>query len=233
MLHIISTPIGNLGDISKRALDTMMACDYILCEDTRHSRLLLKHFQIEKTLKSFHKFSEFAKEDSIINELLEGKIIGLISDAGTPGISDPGERLVRRCRSEGLPVSGVPGPCAAIFALTLAGFESERFQFVGFLPKKSGGLSRDLAEYLSYSGTTICYESPYRIIKVLREIHLQSPDRQLCVGRELTKKFEEVKIGTALELIEYYEKHTLKGEIVLIISRSPDTKKKKEKSCRK
>lgn len=136
MLFLVATPIGNLSDITFRAIETLKSCDYILCEDTRHSRPLLTHYDIQKPLKSFHKFNEALKEDHIIKDLQDGMKIALVSDAGTPGISDPGLKLVQRCREEGIDVVAIPGACAAIIALSCSGFDTNRFQFFGFLPKK-------------------------------------------------------------------------------------------------
>lgn len=218
MLYLVATPIGNLGDITFRAIETLKSCDYILCEDTRHSLALLNHFEIKKPLKSFHKFSEVGKEDDVVSDLKEGLVIALISDAGTPGISDPGTLLVQRCVSEGIAVQSIPGACAAIAAISCSGLDTDRFQFCGFLPKKSKELKTVLQEHLSYPGTTICYESPNRLIDVLTAISELAADRPLVVARELTKKFEEVRRGTAQELIAYWKDHILKGEIVLMIS---------------
>lgn len=218
MLYLVATPIGNLSDISFRAIDTLKNADYILCEDTRHSRTLLSHYQIDKPLHSFHKFNEALKENTIINDLNEGKVIALVSDAGTPGISDPGAKLVQRCISEGINVIAIPGPCAAIVALSCSGFDTTRFQFFGFLPRKAGELKHSLQEILTYPGTTLCYESPHRIKQVLKCLEDLSPTRPLAVARELTKKFEEIQRGTAAELLAYWEDRELRGEIVLLIS---------------
>lgn len=218
MLYLVATPIGNLNDITLRALDTLKTCNYVLCEDTRHSKPLLIHFKIDKPLKSFHKFNEALKENSIISDLKSGMLIALISDAGTPGISDPGTKLVQRCVAEGISVTAIPGPCAAIVALSCSGFNTTRFQFYGFLPRKVGELKSTLQEILTYPGTTICYESPHRIKQVLKVIQNLAPSRPIGIARELTKKFEEILRGTAEELLLHGETHLLKGEIVLLIS---------------
>lgn len=218
MLFLVATPIGHLKDITLRALETLQACDYILCEDTRHSLILLKHYQIQKPLISFHKFSEASKEEKIIQDLKNGQTICLISDAGTPGISDPGTRLVQRCITEGLEVSTIPGPCAAIAALSISGLETDRFQFYGFLPKQSGALKTAMQEILQNPCTTICYESPERIHKALEIIHQIDPRRKLVICRELTKKFEEHLRGNAEELLQLHTEKKFKGEIVLLIS---------------
>lgn len=222
MLYLIATPIGNLADITLRALEILKTCSLVLCEDTRVSKTLLEHYHIEKPLESFHQFSEAAKEEKILKRLQAGEIICLISDAGTPTISDPGFRLVRCCREKQIPVSSIPGPCAAVVALSGSGLETERFQFIGFLPKKKGELKKTLTETLHYSGTTICYESPERLLNTLNTLQMLAPLRELVVAREITKRFEEWQRGTAEELISYYSSHPLKGEIVLLIGQDKD-----------
>lgn len=218
MLYLVATPIGNLQDITLRAIETLKNSDYVLCEDTRHSLTLLKYYGIEKPLKSFHKFSEFAKEDSVVEDLQRGKHIALISDAGTPGISDPGALLVKRCVQENIPITSIPGPCAAITALTASGLSTDLFQFFGFLPKKAKELKSTLSTILAYSGTTICYESPFRLLEVLKVLSQLSENRAIVICRELTKKFEEIKRGTAQELSDYFKANPLKGELVVLIS---------------
>lgn len=222
MLYVVATPIGNLSDITFRAVETLKACDYILCEDTRHSSVLLQHYEIKKPLKSFHKYCEMAKEQEVLEDLKQGLSVCLISDAGTPGIADPGEKLIQACLKNGIKVIAIPGPCAAITALCCSGLDTKRFQFLGFLPRKAGELKHCLQEALASPGTTICYESPKRLLNVLEELHSLAPDRQLAVARELTKKFEEIRRGNASDLISYWKEATLKGEIVLMISASPD-----------
>jgi|694.fasta_scaffold07759_10 16S rRNA (cytidine1402-2'-O)-methyltransferase len=222
MLYLIATPIGNLGDMTFRAVEMLQQCDYVLCEDTRHSRLLLEHYKIDTPLKSFHKFSEASKEKEVLSDLQSGKEIALISDAGTPGISDPGTRLVKSCLEERIPVVSIPGPCAAIAALTCSGLDTDTFQFIGFLPRKPNSVRKILQEALMYSGTTICYESPQRLLKVLSLIDELSPDRHLVVARELTKKFEETIRGKAKEIIEHFSHSAPKGEIVLLIEKAAE-----------
>lgn len=218
MLYLVATPIGNLKDISLRAIEVLKDVDYILCEDTRHTQPLLERYEIQKSLRSFHKFNETFKEESIVEDLQHGKKVALVSDAGTPGISDPGEKLVHRCIAEGIEVTAIPGACAAIAAISISGFETSRFQFYGFLPRKAGELRHALQEILIYNGTTICYESPHRLQQVLKVLGELAPERSLAVARELTKKFEEVRRGVATEQLEYWQDNTLKGEIVLLIS---------------
>lgn len=218
MLYLVATPIGNLADMSYRAVEVLKKSDYILCEDTRTSLVLLKHYDIHKPLKSYHKFNETHRENEILEDLKKGLTIALITDAGTPGISDPGSALITACRKENLPVSAIPGPCAALLALTLSGFSTERFQAVGFLPKKSSELKTLFLDLLEYSGTTICYESPHRILKTLQLLSEIASERPLCILRELTKLYEEHLQGTAAELLAHFEKHPPRGELVLLIS---------------
>lgn len=217
MLYLIATPIGNLKDITYRAIDALRACDHILCEDTRTSSHLLKHYEISTPLKSFHQFNEASREDQVIADLKDGKSIGLITDAGTPCISDPGYRLVRRCREEGLEVTSIPGACAAVTALSGSGLPSNRFQFIGFLPKKQGQLKEVLIDALLYEGTSITYESPHRLINTLEFLDQLYPAAKICVCRELTKKFEEYKFGPADTIANHYRETPPKGEIVLLI----------------
>jgi 16S rRNA (cytidine1402-2'-O)-methyltransferase len=217
VLYLVATPIGNLSDITLRAIEVLKACDYILCEDTRHSVHLLKHYAIVKPLKSYHKFNEASKLEAIIEDLKEGKTICLISDAGTPAIADPGELIVKHCIEENISVQAIPGPCAAIQAMSCSGFPTAPFQFWGFLKRKENELKKELLAILSYPGTTICYETPHRLIKTLTLLHMLAPDRELVIGRELTKKFEEFIRGTAQQLLHHWQTAPPKGEIVLLI----------------
>jgi 16S rRNA (cytidine1402-2'-O)-methyltransferase len=222
MLTLIATPLGNLADITLRALNALKSCDLILSEDTRRSAILLNHYEIKKPLYSYHKFNEQKKEEIITEKLKEGLNIVLISDAGTPTIADPGSRLVKHCISQGLKVESLPGPCALILALTLSGLNTEKFQFIGFLPKTSGRLERVLRESFNYPGTTICYETPHRLLKVLEMIDKLAPDKHLVICRELTKKFEETRHGKPSDHLSYFKEHPLKGEIVLLFESSID-----------
>lgn len=217
LLYLVATPIGNLADFTFRAVTVLKECDYILCEDTRHSLILLRHYEITKPLKSYHKFSEERKKEEIIQDLQGGKVIALLSDAGTPCIADPGWRLVTRCQEVGIPVVPIPGPCALITAIIASGFPTDRFQFASFLPKKSGGLERELLEAFKYPGVTIFYESPYRIKKVLEKLHQLVPEREVAIARELTKKFEEILRATPQAILAKYKERTFKGEIVLMV----------------
>lgn len=218
MLFLVATPIGNLSDITFRALETLKISDYILCEDTRHSATLLNHYQIQKPLKSYHKFNETAQLDKVLEDLESGMKISLISDAGTPGISDPGSILVQECINRKIDVISIPGPCAAIQALSCSGLSTERFQFCGFLPRKENELKLEIYSLLNYQGTTICYESPLRLLSILKLINEIDPKRKLVVARELTKKYEEIVRGTPLDLITHWEGAVVKGEVVLLIS---------------
>lgn len=202
-----------------RALELLRASDYILCEDTRHSLKLLSHYDIQKPLRSYHQHNEQYKLTEVIEDLKAGKTIALISDAGTPGISDPGTILVKACREQGLDVQGIPGACAAILALSASGLDTDRFQFMGFLPRKAGELKTCLQEALVYPGTTIFYESPQRIETTLKQIHELSPKRPLAIARELTKRHEEHLSGTAEQLLARWTDDETKGEFVLMISK--------------
>ena len=217
LLYFVATPLGNLSDFSLRAIEQLKRVDYILCEDTRSSKTLLDHYDIKKPLKSFHKFNENYALETILSDLRAGKEIALISDAGTPGICDPGRDLVVACHKENLPLTALPGPCALILALSLSGFNSEKFQFIGFLPKATNELKKTLAEALSYSGTTICYESPHRLLETLSLLPVQ---KKVCVVREMTKIYEECVQASAQEVLDYFQNKQIRGEIVLILEGS-------------
>jgi 16S rRNA (cytidine1402-2'-O)-methyltransferase len=218
MLYVVATPIGNLGDITLRALEVMKNVDVIAAEDTRHSGMLLKHFGIKKPLTSYHEHNEAKRTAELVERLGSGENIALITDAGTPGLSDPGLRLIRECIKRELPFTIIPGPSSMLAALVGSGFSTERFSFRGFLPVKSGQRERELRATAELGDTVILFESPYRLTKTLTACIDVMPDRQLCVARELTKKFEEFRRGTARELLAHYQEHPPKGEIVLVIS---------------
>jgi 16S rRNA (cytidine1402-2'-O)-methyltransferase len=217
MLYVVATPIGNLGDITLRALDVLRSVDLVAAEDTRHSGLLLKHFAIDQPLISYHEHNEAMRTEQLIERLATGEKIALIADAGTPGLSDPGARLIRACIRRQLPFTVVPGPSSILTALIGSGFSMEKFCFRGFLPVKSGQRERELRAAAEHEQTTIFFESPYRLLKTLAAGIDILKDRQLCVARELTKKFEEFRRGIAAELHAHYEVHAPKGEIVLVI----------------
>jgi 16S rRNA (cytidine1402-2'-O)-methyltransferase len=218
MLYVVATPIGNLGDITLRALEVLKDVDLVAAEDTRHSGMLLKHFAIKKPLISYHEHNEAMRTAQLVERLAAGESIALITDAGTPGLSDPGARLIRECIKRELPFTIVPGASSILTALVGSGFSTDRFFFSGFLPVKSGQRARELRTAAARDETTIFFESPYRLTKTLRACIDVMPDRQLCVARELTKKFEEFRRGAASELLAHYEAHPPKGEIVLVIS---------------
>jgi len=219
-LFLVATPIGNLEDITLRALRVLKECDVVAAEDTRHTGQLLKHFEISKPLLSYFQFNEARRSEEIIERLRRGEKVALVTDAGSPGISDPGERVVRAALEAGFRVEPVPGACALVAALTASGLSTEQFHFVGFLPHKSGQRRNRLEALKEVPGTLVLYESPYRIEKLLTELHEVFPQRPIVLARELTKKFEEFLRGTAAELLEVAKKRTLKGEFVVIIGRS-------------
>jgi 16S rRNA (cytidine1402-2'-O)-methyltransferase len=218
MLFIVATPIGNLGDLSFRAVETLKDADVIAAEDTRHSGILLKHYGIQKPLLSYHEHNEARRTAELAERLSKGETVALITDAGMPGLSDPGARLIRECIQRDLPFSIIPGPSAILTALAGSGFSMEEFCFRGFLPVKSGQRERELRAASESEETTIFFESPYRLVKTLTTCREIMPDRLICVSRELTKKFEEFRRGTAAELLDHFEKRPPKGEIVLVIS---------------
>lgn len=218
MLYVVATPIGNLGDITLRALEVLKSVDLVAAEDTRHSGLLMKHFGIKKPFISYHEHNEAKRTAELVERLARGENIALITDAGTPGLSDPGLRLVRECIQRELSFSIIPGPSSILTALVGSGFSTERFSFRGFLPVKTGRRERELRAAAESRETIIFFESPYRLTKTLAACIDVMPDRQLCIARELTKKFEEFRPGTARELLAHYEARPPKGEIVLVIS---------------
>jgi 16S rRNA (cytidine1402-2'-O)-methyltransferase len=218
MLYLVATPIGNLGDITLRALEVLREVDLIAAEDTRHSSILLKRYEISKPTISFHAHNEAMRTAQLVERLGAGENIALITDAGSPGISDPGARLVRECIKRELPFTIIPGPSSVLTALIGSGFRAEKFFFGGFLPVKSGQRERDLRAAVARDEASIYFDSPYRLAKTLRACVDILPERQLCVARELTKKFEEFRRGVAADLLKHYEARPPKGEIVLVIS---------------
>ncbi len=216
-LYIVPTPIGNLEDITLRAIRILKECDLILAEDTRNTIYLLKHLQITKPLKSYHQHNEHKILQEIISLIQEGKNIALVSDAGTPAISDPGFLLVRECIAAHIDVETLPGPTAFVPALVNSGFPCDNFIFIGFLPVKKGR-STKLKSLIEETKTIILYESPYRLVKALEELKATLGDeRKASVSRELSKLFEETKRGTLQELITYFSLKTVKGEIVIVV----------------
>lgn len=217
MLYIVSTPIGNLKDITLRALEVLKEVDVIAAEDTRHTKILLDHYQITTPTTSYFEHNQIKKGDYLLKLLKEGKSIALVTDAGTPGISDPGYHLIHLAKKNNIPVTVLPGPTALIAALSLSGLPMESFIFAGFLPVKPQARRKKLEEFKQEKRTMIFYESPYRIVKALQDIHdvLENPV-VICV-REITKKFEEVLEGKADELIERFKMKAPKGEFVLLL----------------
>lgn len=216
-LYVVATPIGNLGDMTLRGIETIKGADFILCEDTRVTSNLLNHFEIKKELVSFNAQSESHKIERILERISEGTSAALVSDAGTPCISDPGIRLVNAAIKKRIEVCGIPGANAAILALSISGLPTDSFIFEGFLPQKKGRqkLLKQLAEE---NRTVVLYESAYRIEKLLEELKVYMPGRSIVVQRELTKKFEEAWRGTPEEILSEFETKTIKGEFVVVIS---------------
>lgn len=225
-LYIVPTPIGNLEDITLRAIRTLKEADYILAEDTRTTAFLLKHLGIEKKLYSHHKFNEHATAASVAEAIGEGRTVALVSDAGTPGISDPGFLLVRTCVEAGIEVETLPGATALIPALVQSGFPCDRFCFEGFLPQKKGRTKR-LEELKDESRSIIFYESPFRVVKCLEQLaEVFGEDRKVSVSRELTKKFEQTVRGTIAEVVAHFREHEPKGEFVIVVAGQPKTETK-------
>ncbi len=217
-LFIVPTPIGNLKDITIRAIDTLQSVDIIYAEDTRTSSNLLNHYEISTPMQSFHMHNEHSKINNIVSDLKQGKTGAIISDAGTPGISDPGFSLVRACVENDIEVECLPGPTALIPALINSGFPCEKFSFEGFLPAKKGRTKR-LKEIATQEKTMIFYESPHRLIKTLKDFfEYFGTKRQVSVSREISKKFEETFRGTLSQAIDHFEKNKPKGEFVIVLS---------------
>ena len=227
-LYIVPTPIGNLEDITLRAINVLKGVDFILAEDTRTTSHLLRHLGIDKPMHSHHKFNEHATVGRVAESIAAGKDVALVSDAGTPGISDPGFLLVRKCVEEGIDIVTLPGATALIPALVQSGFPCDRFCFEGFLPQKKGRMKR-LQELSTESRTVIFYESPYRVVKCLEQIaETFGLERRVAVVREITKKFEETVRGTIAEALEHFREHEPKGEFVIVVE-GYDPKRKDSK----
>lgn len=224
-LYIVPTPIGNLDDITLRAIRVLEEVDYILAEDTRTTSVLLHHLGIEKRMYSHHKFNEHATAASVAEAIGAGKTVALVSDAGTPGISDPGFLLARTCIEHGLEIETLPGPTAFVPALIQSGFPADRFCFEGFLPQKKGRNKR-LEQLREESRTMIFYESPFRVVKTLEQFtEFFGADRPVSVSRELTKKFEETVRGTLAEVADHFRAREPKGEFVIVVSGAPGRRK--------
>mgnify|MGYP001029750867 FL=1 len=220
-LYIVPTPIGNLDDITLRSVNVLREVDFILAEDTRTTSVLLKHFGIEKRLQSHHKFNEHATVQAVAETIAAGRSAALVSDAGTPGISDPGFLLVRTCVEAGIDVETLPGATAFVPALVQSGFPCDRFCFEGFLPQKKGR-TKHLQSLVEETRTMVFYESPYRVVRCLEQFaEVFGPERLVAVSRELTKKFEETVRGTIAELLAHFREHPPKGEFVLVVAGKP------------
>jgi len=217
-LYIVATPIGNLEDITFRAVDTLKRVDLIACEDTRHTRILLSRYNIPSSLTSYFEHNKLKKSQHLIDLLKEGKEIALVSDAGTPGISDPGYRVIKDAIESKIKVVPIPGPSAAITALTLSGLPTDRFVFEGFLPPKQQARKKRLLSFSEEKRTIIIYESPHRILKTLKDIIETLGDIQIACTREITKKFEEVKRESASTLIRDFEETKPRGEFVIVFN---------------
>lgn len=217
-LYLVATPIGNLEDITLRAVRVLRECDVVAAEDTRHTGQLLKRLEIQKPLLSCFQHNEARRSADLVARLRGGATVALVSDAGSPGINDPGERVVRAVLDAGLRVEPVPGACALVAALTASGLPTDEFHFAGFLPHKSGQRRKRLEGLREVPGTLALYESPYRISKLLEELKDIMPERQVVLARELTKKFEEFLRGTPAELSVAIKGRSLKGEFVVLVS---------------
>lgn len=227
-LYLCATPIGNLGDMTPRVIDTLREVDVIAAEDTRNSIKLLNHFEIKTSMTSYHEYNKMEKADYLVEQMMQGKNIALITDAGTPAISDPGEVLVQKCQQAGITVTSLPGAAACITALTLSGLSTRRFCFEGFLPadkKEKAAILKDLKEE---SRTMILYEAPHHLVRTLTELYETVGNRKITLCRELTKKFETVLPTTLEEALALYEEEEPRGEYVLVIEGKSHQEKKEE-----
>ncbi len=218
MLSVVPTPIGNRQDITLRAIEVLRTADLVAAEDTRHSGMLLQHLGIKKPFVSLHEHNEAARSAELVDRMAGGAHVALITDAGMPGISDPGHRLIRMCIERGVPLTVLPGPSAVLTALVGSGFPADRFYFGGFLPVKSGRRAAEIARAAARTETSIYFESPHRIVRTLEALKESCPGRQVCVARELSKAFEDYQRGTPGILLEHFEKHPPKGEITLLVA---------------
>ena len=220
-LFVVGTPIGNLADITYRAIDVLNNVEFIFAEDTRVSKKLLNHYSIDKKIYSYHDYSRDSEVINLINILVDGSNVALISDAGTPTISDPGYRLIRKCIKKGIDVIPIPGPSAVTAALSVAGLPSDSFTFIGFLPQKKGRVKK-IEQLNDIENTIIVFESPHRILKTLNQFLEILGNRQVVIGRELTKLYEEIIRGNLKEVIQRISDKSLKGEIVIMIGKNDD-----------
>jgi 16S rRNA (cytidine1402-2'-O)-methyltransferase len=217
MLYIVATPIGNLGDITLRGLEVLRKVDLIACEDTRHTQILLSHYGIKTPTTSFFQHNRITKGGYLLRLLKEGKDVALVSDAGMPGILDPGYNIINLAIKDGIDITLIPGAVALIAALVLSGKPAHKFIFEGFLPPRQGARINRLKELMKSKYTVILYESCHRILATLEDIHNLKPDKKIVIARELTKKFEEVKRGSSDEILQEFKKQKPRGEFVIVI----------------
>ena len=228
-LYLCATPIGNLKDMTPRVAETLAAVDLIAAEDTRNSIKLLNHFGIRTSMTSYHEYNKVEKADYLVEQIQQGKNVALISDAGTPAISDPGEVLVQKCQERGITVTSLPGPAACITALTLSGLSSRRFCFEGFLPSDKKEKAQILAELKEESRTIVIYEAPHHLVRTLGELYEALGERRITLCRELTKKFETILPTTIGEALSLYEREEPRGEYVLVVEGKSLRQKEEER----
>ncbi|BCM90241.1 ribosomal RNA small subunit methyltransferase I [Abditibacteriota bacterium] len=229
ILWVCATPLGNLDDASPRLLETLKRVSVVCAEDTRHTLRLFNRFDIHTRLESLHEHTSTAKIDILTRRLVEGEEMALVTDAGTPGVSDPGPALVRSATTAGVEVRPIPGPCALVAALSVSGFDAQRFSFVGFLPRKPGKIRKLFESYCAREETFVFYESPFRVGKTLRFLAEVAPDARVAACRELTKQFEEIVRGSAIQVSENFgARKEIKGEFCVVVSPSVGTKSDEE-----
>ena len=231
MLYLCATPIGNLGDMTPRVTETLSGADLIAAEDTRNSIKLLNHFGIKTSMTSYHEYNKVEKAEYLIEQMQQGKNVALITDAGTPAVSDPGEVLVRKCQEAGITVTSLPGPVACITALTLSGLSTRRFCFEGFLPSDKKEKAQILAELKEESRTILLYEAPHHLVRTLGELYEALGDRRITLCRELTKKFETILPTTIAEALALYEREEPRGEYVLVVEGKSLRQKNEERQA--
>lgn len=231
MLYLCATPIGNLGDMTPRVTETLGSVDLIAAEDTRNSIKLLNHFGIKTSMTSYHEYNKVEKAEYLIEQMRQGKDVALITDAGTPAVSDPGEVLVQKCQEAGITVTSLPGPVACITALTLSGLSTRRFCFEGFLPSDKKEKAQILAELKEESRTILLYEAPHHLVRTLGELYEALGDRKITLCRELTKKFETILPTTIAEALVLYEKEEPRGEYVLVVEGKSLRRKNEERQA--